>query len=140
MLFAVSILSAVLLLLMLVQIVWANQFVNLYRNSHRPQKDIQYPHVGVIMSLRGADPFLEESLRGLMSLDYPSHEVRIIVDSEIDPAYDIVDRVHQDMNCDNVNIEILNVSQQTSSLKNSALIQGITALPHVRMPAKPTRG
>ena len=57
MLFAVSILSAVLLLLMLVQIVWANQFVNLYRNSHRPQKDIQYPHVGVIMSLRGADPF-----------------------------------------------------------------------------------
>ena len=112
---------------MLVQIVWANQFVNLYRNSHRPQKDIQYPHVGVIMSLRGADPFLEESLRGLMSLDYPSHEIQIIVDSEIDPACDIVNRVYQDMNCDNVNIEILNVSQQTSSLKNSALIQGITA-------------
>lgn len=114
-----------LLIILAVQVKWANRFVDLYDQPARQTGEPYLPHVGVIMALRGADPFLEDSLRGLMSLDYPSHEIRIIIDSEVDPAYTVVNRVRQEMDADNVEIEILNVCQETSSLKNSALIQGI---------------
>ncbi len=120
-------LAGMLLVIMLVQIVWANRFVNLYRNSRPIPDGTLFPHVGVIMSLRGADPFLEHSLRGLMTLDYPSHEVRIVVDSAVDPAYEVVQRVRNETGSVNVDVEILNVDQHTSSLKNSALVQGIAS-------------
>lgn len=118
-------LAASLLLILAAQVRWANQFVSLYRTPSISPERQDCSHVGVIMSLRGADPFLEDSLRGLMSLDYPSHEIRIIVDHENDPAFAIVERMHRETGAKNVNIEILNVCQRTSSLKNSALIQGI---------------
>lgn len=104
---------------------WANQFVALYQVSETATNTDYTPHVGVILALRGADPFLEKSLRGLMSLEYPSHEIRIIIDSATDPAFAVVDRVHRDLAAQNVTVEILIVDQATSSLKNAALIQGI---------------
>ena len=114
-----------LLIILVVQVKWANHFVSLYAKPVQQLTDDYSPHVGLILSLRGADPFLEDSLRGLMSLEYPSHEIRIIIDSKIDPAFAVVERVRNEMGADHVDIEILNVCQQTSSLKNSALIQGI---------------
>ena len=119
-----SVLALLLMIILVVQVKWANRFVDLYRPASPPKPD-SFPHVGVIMALRGADPFLENNLRGLMSLDYPSHEIRIIIDSEMDPAFAVVDRMRRVMGVDNVDIEILNLCQETSSLKNSALIQGI---------------
>lgn len=119
-------LLAVLLLLMLaVQVRWANHFVSLYA-APAPLRSMETcPHVGVVLSLRGADPFLENCLRGVLSLDYPAHEIRIIIDSDQDPALLVVSRVLKQYRAENVTVEILNVWQQTSSLKNSALIQGI---------------
>lgn len=118
-------LALLLLIILAVQVKWANRFVELYDVRTETDEAPYLPHVGVIMSLRGADPFLEDSLRGLMSLDYPSHEIRIIIDSQVDPAWAVVDRVRRQMGAGNLDIEILNVCQETSSLKNSALIQGI---------------
>src|SRR6056297_1089965 len=118
-------LAVLLLLILAVQIRWANCFVSLYAISPAWSKDDNLPHVGVILSLRGADPFLENCLRGVLSLNYPAHEIRIIIDSDQDPALQIVKRVLQECGARNVTIEILKVWQQTSSLKNSALIQGI---------------
>jgi hypothetical protein len=118
-------LATPLLLVLLVQVKWTEQFLRLYRSPAILQSGSTNPHVGIIMSLRGADPFLECSLRGLMSLDYPSHEIRIVVDSEIDPAFKIVDRVHRELAASHVVLEILDVCQHTASLKNSALVQGI---------------
>jgi len=124
MLLITSVFALLLLIILVVQVKWANQFVGLYRQDFERQPS-HLPHAGVIMALRGADPYLEESLRGLMSLEYPSHEIRIIVDSELDPALAAVDKVRRELCAEHVEIEILNVCQQTSSLKNSALIQGI---------------
>ena len=108
-----------------VQVKWGNDFVNLYRKDAEPPTERELPHVGVVMSLRGADPYLEDCLRGLMSLDYSGHEIRIIVDSDVDPAFEIVQRIRDEMQAVNVTVELLDLCQQTSSLKNSALIQGI---------------
>ena len=70
-------LAVFLLLILAVQVKWANEFVDLYQEKEPETGEPYLPHVGVIMALRGADPFLSDSLRGLMSLDYPSHEIRI---------------------------------------------------------------
>lgn len=118
-------LGSMLVIVLVFLFKWANQFVALYQVSETATNTDYTPHVGVILALRGADPFLEKSLRGLMSLEYPSHEIRIIVDSAVDPAFAVVDRVHRDIAAENVAVEILIVDQATSSLKNSALIQGI---------------
>ncbi len=107
------------------QVKWGNEFVNLYRADNSVPHTGELPHVGVVMSLRGADPYLEDCLRGLMALDYSGHEIRIIVDSDVDPAYEIVHRIRDEMRAINVTVELLDLCQQTSSLKNSALIQGI---------------
>ncbi|MDG1895563.1 MAG: glycosyltransferase family 2 protein [Fuerstiella sp.] len=125
MLFLSLALAVLLSLILALQVKWTYQFLRLYRSPAVSTERIAYPHVGIIMSLRGADPFLERCLRGLMSLDYPSHEIRIVIDSEIDPAFAIVDRVRREMGAENVVLEILDVCQHTSSLKNSALVQGI---------------
>jgi len=119
--------AAVVLLLVVVvaQVKWANNFVRLYdRRTARPA-EFEFPHVGVILPLRGADPFLEDCLRGVMSLEYPSHEIRIIIDSRVDPAVVVVDRIRNELNAANVQVEVLNLCQETSSLKNAALVQGI---------------
>jgi len=125
MLLLVSISAGLTMVIMVIQTRWANRFVDLYREPQPLPDDSELPHVGVIMSLRGADPYLEESLKGLVLLDYPSHEIRIVVDSEVDPAYEIVQRVLKEHNATHAEVEILELCQETSSLKNSALIQGI---------------
>ncbi len=120
-----SVAVVLLLVVVVAQVKWANNFVRLYsRRTARPA-EVEFPHVGVIMSLRGADPFLEDSLRGLLSLEYPSHEIRIIIDSQADPALVVVDRIRNELNAANVEVEFLELCQETSSLKNAALIQGI---------------
>jgi cellulose synthase/poly-beta-1,6-N-acetylglucosamine synthase-like glycosyltransferase len=123
--FVLAIVFALLLLIILaVQTRWANQFVRLYRQPSFPPSE-HFPIVGLVCALRGADPFLEDCLRGLMSLEYPVHEIRIIIDSEVDPAVAVVDRVRREIAPDNVEVEILDICQDTSSLKNLALAQGI---------------
>lgn len=117
--------AILLILVVLVQVKWANDFVALYSQPKRSPPATSVPHVGVVMSLRGADPFLEDSIRGLLSMDYPSHEVRIIIDSKQDPAFEVVDRIRRELDADHCEIEFLQVCQETSSLKNLALIQGI---------------
>ncbi|MEQ9409212.1 MAG: glycosyltransferase family 2 protein [Fuerstiella sp.] len=125
MLITAIVFALLLLYILLMQVKWANRFVDLYVPAAASQGTEHFPHVGVIMALRGADPFLEDSLRGLMAMDYPSHEIRIIIDSDVDPACEVVNRVREELRATHVDVEILNVCQKTSSLKNSALIQGI---------------
>jgi hypothetical protein len=48
------------------------------------------PLAAVILPLRGADPSLIPSLRGLLRQRYPTYSVHIVVDDEADPAWSIV--------------------------------------------------
>ena len=124
MLVLTTVLALLLMIILGIQVHWANRFVALYRPASARQLT-EYPHVGIVMSLRGSDPFLENNLRGLMALDYPSHEIRIIIDSQTDPAFAVVESMRRKLDARNVEIEFLKLSQKTCSLKNRALIQGI---------------
>ncbi|MFY9255002.1 MAG: glycosyltransferase family 2 protein [Fuerstiella sp.] len=120
-----SVTALLLVAVLWYQVKWAAEFRALYKKRPSVVADVNLPHVGVVLSLRGADPFLEKCLLGLMSQDYPSHEIHIIVDSTSDPAAAVVERVRERLNATNVHVEFLKLCQDTSSLKNCALIQGI---------------
>ncbi len=50
----------------------------------------RWPRVAILMSLRGLDPTLPATLRGLRALDYPDFDAHIVLDSATDPAGSLV--------------------------------------------------
>lgn len=49
------------------------------------------PRVAVLMSLRGCDPFLLDTLRGLLRQEYEDFEIVCIIDNRKDPAWKVVE-------------------------------------------------
>ncbi|WP_246146306.1 glycosyltransferase [Rubripirellula lacrimiformis] len=102
---------------------------------HRSEEsdDGMLPKVAVLMCLRGADPNLAGGLRRLMHQRYPNYEIFIAVDSETDPAWDIVKQtispesvldatIDQPAAC-TVHASTLRNRLTTCSLKCSSLVQ-----------------
>jgi len=80
------------------------------------------------MSLRGADRELRETLRRLMSQDYPDYSINLIIDSTKDPAWSIA---HESLTDSPVpfSISALDVRRKSCGLQCSAFVQAATALP-----------
>jgi hypothetical protein len=111
------------------QAVWCHRFVRMFYNRKPlPTADAELPKVAVVMTLRGADPFLDRTLQGLTQLDYPQYDIRIIVDNQADPAWDLVHRIVAERGCRNVTIEELSERRTTCSLRMSSLIQAVSGL------------
>ena len=87
-----------------------------------------WPHVAVMLPIRGADPSLALCLEGLLDQDYPSYDITIIVDSETDPAWEIVREVLAKRPGAAVKLTLLERRRETCSLKVSALLQGLAGL------------
>jgi hypothetical protein len=82
------------------------------------------PRAAVILCLRGADPSLPACLNGLLAQHYPNHALWIIVDSRIDPAWDVVHRLLAELRPSvPVHVRELKVRRETCSLKLSAQLQ-----------------
>ena len=86
------------------------------------------PKAAVVLSLRGADPFLDRCLNGLLNQDYPDYVVRIVVDNELDPAWDMVHHFVAASGCHNVRIESLKARRPTCGLRISSLLQAVSSL------------
>ncbi|HEY3969152.1 MAG TPA: glycosyltransferase family 2 protein [Planctomycetaceae bacterium] len=111
------------------QWLWCQQFVSLFRGPKSPSvADEQLPKVALVMTLRGADPFLDRTLQGLTQLDYPSYDIRIVVDHKEDPAWELVQRIIIERGCRNVKVEELSDRRTTCSLRMSSLIQAVSGL------------
>jgi len=112
-----------------VHVFWIARFNAAIRAS-RPCRvpDDALPKVAVVLSLRGADPFLDRCLAGLFAQDYPDYDVRIVIDCATDPAWDVVERAVARHRAHNVTIEALKAARRTCSLKNSSLIQAVANL------------
>lgn len=124
----VAFLLLALLAVALVQIGMAIGLIRtLFAREVSPKRSNTVGHVMVILCLRGDDPFLTSCLAALMDQDYADYELRIIVDSESDPAW----RSIEDSNVAGfhaVRIEVLRECPATCSLKNAALLQAIDDL------------
>lgn len=111
------------------QTIWCHRFVGMFRNRKSdPIPDAQLPKAAVVMTLRGADPFLDRTLQGLTQLDYPQYDIRIIVDHKEDPAWELVQRIIAERGCKNVKVEELAERRTTCSLRMSSLIQAVSGL------------
>jgi Glycosyl transferase family 21 len=90
------------------------------------------PKATVILCMRGADPFLPDCLEGLMAQDYPDYQLRIVIDSPEDPAWDVVEKTLQNPLQNRiatpVKISPLEKRRSTCCLKCSSLIQAVSDL------------
>ncbi len=82
----------------------------------------------VVLCIRGADPFLERCLTALFRQDYPAYEVRIIVDTQEDPGWALVQRLIGDLSASHVSVSPLLNRRPSCSLKCSAQLQALQDL------------
>ncbi len=97
-------------------------------NSVNSLSDSQLPKTAVILCLRGADPFLANCLKALLEQDYPQYDLKIVVDSLEDPAWQVAGDTVADCNATNVQISPLKIASTVCSLKCSSLIQAVSEL------------
>jgi cellulose synthase/poly-beta-1,6-N-acetylglucosamine synthase-like glycosyltransferase len=117
----------------LIQGIVVTRFVRIVRCLRDdPRIPVRLPATTVVLPLRGADPWLPETLRALASQDYPDYEVRVILDSPGDTARDVLDAWIVSADCDRFHVEILHHHMDCCSRKNQALIQAVRTLPEDR--------
>ncbi len=86
------------------------------------------PKAAVVLSLRGPDPFLHQTLDGLMNQEYPEYEVFLVVDSQVDPVWnDVTPFVDEDPK-GRIHVSVLREPLKTCSLKCSSLVQAVSEL------------
>ena len=117
-----------LLGLALFEIYFTTVFIASFRqNKPDSYEDSELPKVAIALCLRGADPFLSKCLQALLNQNYPNYELRIVVDSQEDPAWAIASKTLLQTDIP-VNLSPLRIRRETCSLKCSALIQAVTEL------------
>ena len=86
------------------------------------------PKTAVILTLRGADPFLNRCLEGLLQQNYPNYTVFLTVDHASDPALPVVQNIIEKLQATNVETVIVNEHLTTCSLKCNSLVHTIEML------------
>jgi GT2 family glycosyltransferase len=111
------------------QLVWAWRLASYYPAKELVDADDRdWPRVAVVLAVRGADPSLVECLRRLLEQDYADYEVHLVVDSEHDPAWELLRPLLAEQGAERVHVRLLRTKHETCSLKVSALAQAIGGL------------
>jgi cellulose synthase/poly-beta-1,6-N-acetylglucosamine synthase-like glycosyltransferase len=116
-------LSAIVAALALYQAALAIVFLLRTRGELPNDPGSNPPRAAILLSLRGADPGLIPGIRGLLRQDYPNYELRIVVDSETDPAWDVVQAAIRATGSTNVRVAALRERPDRCSLHCASLIQ-----------------
>jgi cellulose synthase/poly-beta-1,6-N-acetylglucosamine synthase-like glycosyltransferase len=103
------------------------------RDLGRPAKswvgsEGELPRIAVFLALRGADSELAEMLRRLFRQEYPDYTVAIVVDSDTDPAWKIVQSALQTDLSGRFHAATLKERLATCGRKNCALVQMLQEL------------
>ena len=88
-------------------------------------RDDECPRAAAILCIRGLDPFLPASIKGLLQQDYPDYEVCIVVDSVRDPAWPVVNTLVKQAGRGNVRVLTLTERLSTSSRKSAGVLQAL---------------
>jgi cellulose synthase/poly-beta-1,6-N-acetylglucosamine synthase-like glycosyltransferase len=87
------------------------------------------PKAVAILCVRGNDPVLEACLAALLNQDYPSYDVRVVVDSRTDPAWEVVQAaVAREGSATRVQVEPLTRRRDTCSRKIAGVLQALAGL------------
>lgn len=102
-----------------------------YLRSSPPTKslaDEELPKTAIILCLRGADPYLPNCVEALLNQNYPHYDLKVIVDSPADPAWEVVSEIVNQKGATNVEISPLRIIRHNCSLKCSSLLQAVSEL------------
>jgi cellulose synthase/poly-beta-1,6-N-acetylglucosamine synthase-like glycosyltransferase len=128
MLWIVPVMMTAFAALLAVKFYWCSRFVAMVRGAPPSPFEGDLPRALVILCLRGPDPFLRQTLQCLCNQTIENYDLRVIVDSETDPAWDIVQEFIEDSGEHRIDVRVLHRRLGTCSLKVSALIQEISEL------------
>jgi len=121
---AVPLLAGILVLLTLARLAFIGAYLRSARRSNSPPlRRTSWPKVSVVMPVRGVDPFLARAIRSVMGQDYPNFELRIVVDSRDDEAWQIVERVRAAIASDRIHVSELKRREPNCSLVCNAIVQ-----------------
>jgi cellulose synthase/poly-beta-1,6-N-acetylglucosamine synthase-like glycosyltransferase len=87
--------------------------------------DDECPPAAAILCVRGLDPFLPASVKGLLQQDYPDYQAWIVVDSVRDPAWPVVNKLVQQFGKGNIRVLTLTERLATSSRKIAGVLQAL---------------
>jgi GT2 family glycosyltransferase len=119
----------VLVGLLIVQVPLVLAFLRvLHRWKSFRRDDAPCPKAAVVLCLRGPDPFLADCIRAILNQEYPNYELRVVVDSRDDPAWEVVERAVTELGANNVQIAPLTERRETCSLKCSSVVQAVGEL------------
>ena len=122
----------------LVQAWFAVRFVLMLRKPAAAAfAEEKMPKAAVLLALRGADPFLRQTLAGLLAQDYPDYQLVIVVDHAQDDACRLIEEVQSTDRSGRIRMAVLGQRLPSCSLKNSALIQAVNGLDESRGRAAP---
>lgn len=126
--------ASILILWMFVLTLAQSRMLWLYLKSLRLKSDLNLPAAAhppmlAVLCLRGADPFLRECIRRLVDSDYPALTVRIVIDSDSDPALEIVTAVLVARPDARVEVKVLPDRLLRCSGKVSSLLHATDSLP-----------
>jgi hypothetical protein len=110
------------------QVFWACRFALSFPPRPPSVDTEQLPCAAVILCVRGADPSLPACVQGLFRQDYPRFQIRIVLDSAADPAFEVLCRALGENPPANVRALVLENPEPTCSLKVSALMQAMGEL------------
>ena len=100
------------------------------RHDLRLQRGDQTPVCAVLMSIRGNDPFLADSLRSLATQDYPQTSIHLIVDGNLEEVESLVNSWKSAGSPQHpIFVEPLKSPLATCGLKCSALLQALEKVP-----------
>lgn len=123
-------LIAWMLLLCAVQVIMLWRYVRCLREAEAPGiSQGEFPPMLAVLCLRGMDPFLRDCLQRLLRIDYPRLSIRIVVDSEDDPALPVVQQIVADASLPNVTLMVLPKRLPHCSGKVSGLLFATESLP-----------
>lgn len=120
--------SVLLVSFAIAQLVWLR---TLHRQYRQPT-DVKGSclKTAVVLTLRGADPFLEKCLAGLLRQDHSDYAVFVTIDSPEDPSAELVRRVLRDetTSTENVVVSYLQQPRMTCGMRLEALLQTVESL------------
>ncbi|REK24895.1 MAG: glycosyltransferase family 2 protein [Planctomycetota bacterium] len=80
-------------------------FARGFRRVEVDRTEVRLPRAVILMGLKGADPYLGESLTRMMTLDYPDYELHIAIDRRDDPAWQVAQQAVAETASTHVRIE-----------------------------------
>lgn len=86
------------------------------------------PRVAIHMPVRGVDAYLVQTIQSLLEQDYPTFEVRIIVDSSESEEWELIQQTVRDLHTDRVTVSTLTRRSPACSLVCNAILQFVENL------------